>query len=357
MKLRSHPETKKTKITEPPVWLSKKAPARAFLFLNEGGIEMSYFDQQAEMVFSRIEKAESIVIFGHKNPDGDCVGSVKGLKAALCAYFPEKRIYGVGTIPSYLPTSFIEPGDEVSDGVVKDSLAVMVDLSDLDRVEDQRIRSAKEIVCIDHHVADKEVPFPIVRDVSAPSATFILTKLLLARYGSLSDEAARYLYLGLVTDSGRFQFDSRPEVFRVASLLTAHDFSTRDLYNELYQQKGIDLRFRSFIYSHFVETEKVVYCIVAKADYEALGLTEQEAGGKVNLLALLDHHPMWCTFTELSDGTVRTELRSDGTYNVQQAAVNFGGGGHVPASGCTLKSLSECQAVIDYLNGMDPIQR
>jgi phosphoesterase RecJ-like protein len=318
---------------------------------------MAYFDQQAEAVFSVIEKYDSIVIFGHKNPDGDCVGSVKGLRAALRAQFPEKKIYGVGTIPGYLPTSFIEPADEVSDEVIQNSLAVMVDLSDLDRVEDQRIRTAKEIVCVDHHIADHEVEFPIVRDVSAPSATFILTKLLLNRYGKITDDAARYLYLGLCTDSGRFQFDSRPEVFRVASLLTEHDFSTRDLYNELYQQRGKDLRFRSFIYSNFVETEKVVYCVVSKKDYEALGMTEQEAGGKVNLLALLDHHPMWCTFTELSDGTVRTELRSDGTYNVQQAAVNFGGGGHVPAAGCTLKQLSDFQQVVDFLNAMEPIKK
>lgn len=316
---------------------------------------MAYFEKEAEQVFSKIESYDQIVIFGHKNPDGDCIGSIKGLKAALRSYFPEKKIYGVGTIPKYLPIDYIGEHDQVDDEFIKNSLAVMVDLSDLDRVEDQRITMAKEIVMIDHHVKSYEVNCPIVRDDLAPSATFMIAKLLSERYHRLSDEAAKFLFLGLITDSGRFQFDSRPEVFDMAKLLTSYDFNPREMYNELYQQSGRDLRFRSYIYSNFVEEGKVCYCVVPKEAYLNMGMTEQEAGGKVNLLALLDHHPMWATFTELMDGKVRVELRSDGTYNVQVAAVHFGGGGHVPASGCTLASLDQYKEVVDYLNSMERI--
>ena len=56
---------------------------------------MNYYDDEREQVFSELEKADSIVIFGHKNPDGDCVGSVLGMKHALKTLFPTKKVYAV----------------------------------------------------------------------------------------------------------------------------------------------------------------------------------------------------------------------------------------------------------------------
>ena len=58
---------------------------------------MNYYDDEREQVFSELEKADSIVIFGHKNPDGDCVGSVLGMKHALKTLFPTKKVYAVGS--------------------------------------------------------------------------------------------------------------------------------------------------------------------------------------------------------------------------------------------------------------------
>lgn len=311
---------------------------------------MSYFDKEREIVFEALENAESIVIFGHKNPDGDCVGSVMGMKFALQALFPEKKIYAVGTHPTYLPR-FIESSDEVDDETIKESLALMVDLSDLERVEDQRILTAKSIVCIDHHVKQYEPAFPVLRDEDAASCTAIIAKSLILRYGRIPDQkTALYLYMGLMTDSGRFQYDSRPETLEIAIELIKTGIDTRALYSELYRQNSRDLRYRSVIYSNFKMDGKVCYVCVSKAMYEPLGLSENEASGKVNLLALLDDHPMWAAFTEQNDGSIRCELRSNGRYNVQKVAVDFNGGGHVPASGCRLSSFDDVQKVIDRMN-------
>ena len=311
---------------------------------------MSYFDNEREAVFSALEQADSIVIFGHRLPDGDCVGSVMGMREALRALFPEKKVYAVGSHPSYLPT-FIEPSDEVSDEIIENSLALMVDLSDLERVEDQRILKAKKIVCIDHHVSDKETPFVVLRDVDAPSATFVITKSLLLRYGKIPTTlAATYLYLGLVTDSGRFQYDAKPETFEIAKTLVEYGVDTTSLYNSLYRQDSKDLRYRSVIYQNFQFDGLVSYVCVTKKMYEELGMNQQEAGGTVNLLALLDDHPIWAAFTEQEDGIIRGELRSNGHYNVQKVAVKFGGGGHIPAAGLRLKSFTQVPEVLKALN-------
>lgn len=311
-------------------------------------------DEKARQIFEKLEGADSIVIFGHKNPDGDCVGSILGMKHALLDNFPSKKVYAVGTHPEYLGTS-IEASDEVSDDVIKNSLALLVDLSDLPRVEDQRISLAKEIVCFDHHVADKEAEFLVYRDEKAPSCTYILAKLLLERYGSISKIAAKYLYLGLTTDTGRYQFDSEPSTLRMGATLVECGVDYKSLYNELYRQNSADLIYRAYVYQHFKFSGRVTYCVMRKDEYQALGMNASQAGGRVNLLSLIDDHPIWAFFTEQDDSTFRGELRSNGHYDVQKVAKKFRGGGHVPAAGCTLKSIDEITALLKELNGVEAI--
>ncbi len=307
-------------------------------------------DKVLEQIFEKIEAYPSIVIFGHKNPDGDCVGSVMGLKKELQYLFPNKKVYGVGTHPSYLP-SWIEKSDEVEDSVIENSLAIMVDLSDLDRVEDQRILKAKEIVCFDHHIQqDKEYNFLVHREELAPSATFILAKVFLEKYKVLTKDAATYFYIGLVTDSGRFQYDSKPETFNMASTLVSYGVDTKKIYNDLYRQNSTDLKFRAFVYNNYKFSGKVTYITIKKEDYLSIGLTSNNAAGKVNLLALLDDHPIWVSFLEQEDGKIRVEYRANGEYNVQKTAVEFNGGGHFSASGCLLDDFSKVDDVLASLN-------
>lgn len=315
---------------------------------------MNYFNQEIKEVFDEIEKADSIVIFGHVNPDGDCIGSVLGLRNALRVLYPDKKVYGVGSRPSFL--KFIEESDDVSLETIKNSLCVMVDLSGMDRVEDQRIRVNDHIVCIDHHEKSEPFDHPIVRDTNAPSATYVIAKCLMERYHRIPKEAATYLFLGLITDSDRFQFYSDSETFRVASLLVESKADTSFVYDNLYLQNAKDLHFRSFVYNNFKFDGLVCYFICRKKDYLSLGLDEQDAGSRVNLISMLDNHPIWAEFCELENGKVRVELRSNGHYNVQKVAVSFHGGGHIPASGCQLDDLSKVQDVIDALNKAEKVE-
>lgn len=315
---------------------------------------MNYFNAEIEQVFSEIEKAESIVIFGHVNPDGDCIGSVLGLRNALRVLFPSKKIYGVGSRPKFL--SFIENSDEVTEEMIKSSLCVLVDLSDMKRVEDQRIKLSTHMVCIDHHEKSEPFDYPIIRDVNAPSATYVITKCLLERYHTIPKEASTYLFLGLVTDTARFQFASTPEAFDIAKTLTEAGADTFFIYNHLYVQSTTNLKFKAFVYSNFKFDGLVSYFLVKKEDYKAIGMNEQEAGCQVNLISLLENHPIWAEFCELENGKLRVELRSNGKYNVQKVAVQFHGGGHIPASGCQLDNFDQVKDVILALNKAEEVK-
>ena len=98
-----------------------------------------------------IEANDSIVIFGHIFPDGDCYGSQVGLRDLLRLNYPNKKVYAVG---SGLHRFFklIGEMDEVSDEIIKNSLAILVDGNDCSRMEDQRVVIAKEFIKIDHHI-------------------------------------------------------------------------------------------------------------------------------------------------------------------------------------------------------------
>ena len=104
-----------------------------------------------EKIISKIEEYDSIVIFGHRNPDGDCYGSQIALKNILKANYPDKDVYCVGTgLRKFF--DIIGKMDVVSDETIAKSLAIIVDSNDLERSEDQRIYRSLDFAKIDHHI-------------------------------------------------------------------------------------------------------------------------------------------------------------------------------------------------------------
>ena len=79
-------------------------------------------------IFEKIKANDIITIFGHVQPDGDCYGSQIGLKDAILATFPNKKVYALG---SGLPKFFnrISPMDEIDDKTIKNSLAIVLDVA------------------------------------------------------------------------------------------------------------------------------------------------------------------------------------------------------------------------------------
>ena len=104
-----------------------------------------------EKIIAKIEQYDSIVIFGHLNPDGDCYGSQIALRNILRNHYPDKQIYCVGSgLKKFI--DIIGQMDVVSNETIANSLAILVDANDLGRAEDKRVRTAKDFAKIDHHI-------------------------------------------------------------------------------------------------------------------------------------------------------------------------------------------------------------
>ena len=306
-----------------------------------------------EKIVEQIEKYDSIVIFGHLNPDGDCYGAQVGLREIIHSLYPNKKVYITGTgCPRFF--SILPPVDEVSIDTIKESLAILVDANDLARMEDQRIYNAKAFAKIDHHIdtgSFKEGPQVV--DTSANSACDILTRMALELNIHVSVIGATALYLGILTDSARFQFvEDYPSTFERVKYLSECGARIKELNVLLSKTSENSLAAKGYIMTHYQKTDDgVVYIIYSKETLRKLHLSTNEASSMINLLGNIEGYPIWASFAEYEDGKVRVEFRSNGPA-VQPCAARIGGGGHAQASGAQLAKLdySEIDEIIEDLN-------
>ena len=306
-----------------------------------------------EKIVEQIEKYDSIVIFGHLNPDGDCYGAQVGLREIIHSLYPSKKIYITGTgCPRFF--SILPPVDDVALDIIKESLAILVDANDLTRMEDQRVYDARAFAKIDHHIdtgSFKEGPQVV--DTSANSACDILTRMALELGVRVSVTGATALYLGILTDSARFQFvEDYPSTFERVKYLSECGARIKELNVLLSKTSENSLAAKGYIMTHYQKTDDgVVYIIYPKETLRKLHLSTNEASSMINLLGNIEGYPIWASFAEYEDGKVRVEFRSNGPA-VQPCAARIGGGGHAQASGAQLAKLdySEIDEIIEDLN-------
>lgn len=304
-------------------------------------------------IFSLIKSHDIITIFGHVNPDGDCYGSQVALRDSLRLAFPEKKIYAIG---SGCPKFFVELGelDIVSNRAIKNSLAIIVDANDLSRMEDKRASSAKAFAKIDHHVDVGSFTLgPSVVLDKACSATQIIFQMLEECHLPINKTVAQALFLGMLTDTGRFQFiNDFPEAFSLAAKLCKLGADPSRLNRLLNATTENSLLFKGFVYTHFQKTNAgMVYLTINQNDLSTFHLTAGQVGSMVNLIGNIKGYPVWAFFSENPDGTCHAEFRSNGP-SVQPIALKYGGGGHLLAAGATLERY-DMTVINDVLNDLD----
>ena len=303
-----------------------------------------------ESIVSKIEQYDSIVIFGHLNPDGDCYGSQIALRNILRLRYPHKKIYAVG---SGLKKFFdiIGKMDVVSDEIITQSLAIVLDSNDLNRLEDKRAATAKDFAKIDHHIDTFTFhEGPEVIDDKATSTCELIYLLAKENNYEIDLMAASALYLGMMTDTARFQFATNfVRMFDIAKNLCALgvDPVLLNKTNNLVPESTLDIK--AFIYSHIIKDSRgIVYAIATKAEREALGVTSQQIVGNTSLLSYVAGYPIWLILSETDVGGMQCEMRSS-VHNVQRIATHFGGGGHEFAAGFTIKEFKS-EIIEELLN-------
>lgn len=302
-------------------------------------------------LLEKIKEYDTIIIHRHTNPDGDALGSQIGLKNIIKENFDNKTVYVVGDMTDRF--AFMEGSemDVIDDSVYENALAIVLDTSASALISDDRYKMAKATARMDHHIFSEKICELEVTDTSYESCCGLITDFAIATGLKLNSLAAKSLYTGMVTDSGRFRYDSTTsKTFRLASRLLEEKFDTGEIYAGLYADdfEHVKLRAQFILKIRFTECN-VGYIYTDKEELMGYGVsTFTISRGMVGTMGDLRGVDIWVNFTETEDG-VLAELRSS-KYNINPIAVKYGGGGHQKASGATLKNREEAMSMLEDLN-------
>ena len=243
--------------------------------------------------------------------------------------------------------------DEVSDEIVANSLHIAVDFNTIERAEDKRLGTGLDMIMIDHHM--KQAPFGSIQliDNDSIAASQIIASFIMEMGFKLDVIGASCLFMGIVTDSGRFQYQpTTPRTFEIASFLVGYGVNLQELYDRLYVTEESSLQFKGYVYSHYGKTEHgVIYCKLTHDVLKEFGMSGHTGAVFVNVLANVKNCPIWVFFGEDEDGKTFVEYRSNG-INVQQVAIQYGGGGHLKAAGCNVPSMDMADEILQKLDNL-----
>lgn len=308
-------------------------------------------------ILEKIEEYDNIVILRHEVPDFDASGSQFGLKTWILDNYPEKKVYAFGQKHKFFsPNLYPYTDDNVNLSDVK-YLCIIVDTANSPRVDGKDyISKADFVIKIDHHPECESFGNIQYVDDSAAAACEIIAYMLKGYKKHLSQEAATFLYSGLVGDSGRFQYSSTSSMtFEMAAYLLKSNVNISEVYDKLYLKSIEEIKVVKYLYDIFKITPKGVgYYHVSSADLAKLNIEREQIKAYVNLLSGYNEIKIWVQFSEdvtESEYKWRVSIRSRGV-KINDVASHFNGGGHDNASGAKCRNIDETMKLIEELDNL-----
>lgn len=289
-----------------------------------------------------LEGIRTVAIAGHVRPDGDCVGSCLAVCNYIREQFPEisVQVYLESFADSF---RFLKYADQVRPASGEEETAdlfLALDCGDKERLGAAAacMEKAKKTICIDHHVSNQgfaDVDY-IVPDASS-TCELVYTVL---DEEKISRSVAEALYLGIIHDTGVFQYACTSErTMQIAGKLMSRgiDFSRiveDTFYKKTYVQNQI--LGRAILESILLLDGKCIVSRILKKDMEFYGVTSKDLEGIVSQLRVTEGVEVAIFLYESNNQEYRASMRSKRLVDVSKIAAYFGGGGHVRAAGCTM---------------------
>ena len=293
-------------------------------------------------ISSYLENVQSVGIAGHVNPDGDCVGSTAAMYLYLKENHPELSVdlYLETVQPEFLFLKDICEYKSTYEETEPYDLFISIDTSTKERigVAGDAFARAKKTICIDHHVSN--LGYADINHIlpEASSASEVVYGIL--EEDKISKFTAEALYLGIVHDTGVFQYSSTsPETMRTAAKLMEKGIDFTRIVEETFCQKTYlqqQILGRTLLESIRLIDGKCIVGIVTQKIMDFYGVTKQDLNGIVAQLRQTKGVEVAMLVYEIGFQEYKVSLRSNTYVDVNAIASVFGGGGHVRASGCTM---------------------
>lgn len=312
---------------------------------------------EMQAILAKIKEYDRILIFRHFRNDGDCVGASMGLREILRASFPEKEILVIDDERSDFLAFLGESDPEISEEAYREALGIVVDTATSNRISNKKFVLCKELVKIDHHIPVEAYGCINWVEEDISSACELIVKF----YDTFRDQlqlpksAAKFLFTGMVTDTGRFKYESvNGDTMRRAGILLDAGVDTENIFSNLYLEEFDHLKFKAHVYKSMKITENgVAWIYVSKAMQEKFGLNMESASSVVGMLDTIKGSLCWLAFIETGDeaGSIRVRLRSR-YMTINTLAEQYRGGGHASASGATVYGRKEVNAMVRKADAM-----
>lgn len=304
-----------------------------------------------QKMIETIEKYNKIIIIRHVRPDPDAYGSQMGLKELILKNYPEKTVYADGRHEESL--TYLGTPDVLAASDYEDALVIITDTGNTERIDSQHYTKGAYVLKIDHHPDVDQYGDMRWVDTTASSTSEMMVELF--EYGrdrfdwEMTSKAARFLFAGIVGDTGRFMYPSTTvRTFQRVSELLKHDFDREALFAGMYEVERKVLHLQGYIYQNFTMDENgVAYIKIDRQILKDFNVSPSEASQLVSTLGDVKGICAWTMLVE-EENLIRVRLRSKGPI-INTLAAEYGGGGHPLASGASVYSWEEADELIRKL--------
>ncbi len=306
------------------------------------------------ILLKEIKKHDNILIFRHAFPDGDALGSQWGLFKWIKLNFPSKNVWCIGeNAPGNLGRIFPKTHN-IDDIIVENSLGIVCDTANTERIDTDLWTQCTNTLKIDHHPDEDQYADDQILQQNFSSTSEILAKVFIDFKNNYEydDEIAKFLFLGIATDTGRFLFsNTTSQTLEIVSKLSQKDFDRNKVLNELYVKNPKEVKLWAHIQTEMVLDKKpVVYAILKKGIEEEFGLEYALISSSVHALKDIEGYPyyLFASWDQVAK-VWKVSLRSR-KHSIVNIARKHKGGGHELASGVKVKTEKEIFEIIDDLS-------
>ncbi|MDO4303459.1 MAG: bifunctional oligoribonuclease/PAP phosphatase NrnA [Bacillota bacterium] len=295
-------------------------------------------------IYDEVKEASTIGISGHLRPDGDCIGSAMGLYLYLLKVCPGADIQVFLEKPADI-FSCISRIDEIRTDFTTDvkqfDVFIALDTAK-DRLGEAEILfdQAKKRINIDHHVSNSGCGDVNYLRPDASSTSELIYEVIDDK-SQLDEEIAKALYIGMVHDTGVFQYsNTSPSTLRAAAELISFGFDFSELIDKTFYEKTYvqnQILGRALLESILFMDGKCIVSMVDKKTMNFYQAKPHDLEGIVSQLRSTKGVECAIVMYQIDTLEYKVSLRSNGKVDVAKVAAFFGGGGHVRAAGVTMQ--------------------
>jgi phosphoesterase RecJ-like protein len=298
-----------------------------------------------EQVAAELRSRERFLLTAHEGPDGDALGSLLGMHHLLTqlgkdsVMFMAAKEFPLPIEYRFLPLEevFHEPPADMADRTV-----IYLDCGNIDRMPVEFLSEGDNFrINVDHHHDNTLFGDLNLVDTAASCTAEIVYELAIMLGGEITPEIASALYVGLITDTGKFMYENtNAHTHRIAAELIDAGVQVDETYRRLYEHVPIEkLRLVSRALEGIERycDERLVIAYITAADYEASGAGEEMTEGIIDHLRSVEGTKVAALIRDQGDrgrAARKVSLRSSGgEIDVSAIAREHGGGGHKRAAG------------------------